>query len=88
MPNTKPAITTPELVDEFFEQGKDLPGYRYMHFGARDDNFEQCDTALADGRVVSLKVYPAWKDESGEAEVVTTSFAGTKAEVFDHSPEP
>lgn len=46
-----------------------------MHFGMRDDNEEQCDLALAHPRVVSLKVYPAWKDESGEAEVVTTSFA-------------
>lgn len=88
MPNTKPAITSSRLVDDFFEQGKDLPIRTYMHFWARDDNFQECDTALAHPRVVSLKVYPAWKDETGEAQVVTTSFAWTKAEVFDHSPEP
>ncbi len=88
MPNTKPPITSSRLVDDFFEQGKDLPIRTYMHFWARDDNMQECDQALAHPRVVSLKVYPAWKDDSGEAKNVTTSFAGHKAEVFDHSPEP
>ena len=59
-----------------------------MHFGMRDDNQEECDLALAHPRVVSLKVYPAEKATDGSSSVVTTSFAGRKAEVFDHSPEP
>lgn len=87
MPNTKPAMVTLDLVNEFLETVKDAPGQHYVHFGARDDNFEECEKALADPRVVSLKIYPAWKNESGEEGVVTTSFAGVKAEVFDHSPE-
>lgn len=88
MPNTKPAITSPELIDDFFTQGQDLPGYRYMHFGARDDNIQACDEALAHPKIVSVKIYPAEKNDDGTSKVVTTSFAWTKAEVFDHSPEP